>query len=194
MSKTSHYIMVNPYVEGHSYTQMIEAKTPQDAANSAWKNISKYIAGDLSKFYITLQRVSSDALHHFKVEEKASKKGGKRKISYSVTPHTLSLSKDALNRFNSQYESAKGKGMMLKNDQQGGGDSDSDDDSPVYKKKKKLRGDMPIVYMWYDPTIYGVPSVYIPSFVSPLYPSLELAFSNLLINPTGGLTSSLILV
>lgn len=188
MSKEYHYMLINPYIEG--VNTLFSASSPMNAAKEAWQNISTYFAGELPKFHFTLERVSTESLHHFKVKEK-KKKGGM--IDYSIENHVSDLSSDTLSRFQQNLEDARAKGSAHKKKaekkiQKGSGkfkkskydDSSSDSEDEDYYRnynRKKIYSEQPIVYMWYDPSIYGVDKTVIPSFISPLFPPVELSFA-----------------
>lgn len=53
--------------------------------------------------------------------------------------------------------------------------SDSSDDELDYLSSLRLKKmKQPIVYWWYTPTLYKVPNVFTPTFVSPLHPYVQL--------------------
>jgi hypothetical protein len=187
MSKESHYMLVNPYIEGE-VAKLYKASTAEGAAKEAWLKISKYFAGNLPTFHITMSRVTNDSLHHFKVNEQ--KKG--KNIDFSIVQHTVNLNADTLSRFKQNLENAKTTGMALKTKHEkkmSGGrpekhrskedDDDESDDDDYYYRRKKIYAEQPIVYFWYDPTIYGVDKIWYPSLISPLFPPVEIALSYL---------------
>lgn len=192
-TKESHYLLINPYIEG-GVPKLYKASSPENAAKDAWLNISKYFAGKLPNFHITLSRPTNGALHHFSVKE--SKNG--KNIDFSISPHVVNLNDETLTRFKQHLEDAKTRGMSLKKKadkkmsggekkKQLGGkpkkhedeDSSSSDDDEVYLKRKKIYADQPIVYFWYDPSIYGVDKIWFPSLLSPLFPPIEWSLSYL---------------
>jgi len=201
MAKESHFLLVNPYIEGNpqienSLPRIYRASSAEGAAKEAWKNMSKYFSGSLPAFHITLARASNGSYHHFKIKEQ-EKKGT---IDYNIIPHVINVPPETLARFKQNLEDAKRKGMSFSKKMsskkskdeahKGGGDkkrkddsSDSDDsddeDYYHYNRRKKILAEQPIVYFWYDPTIYGVEKVWYPSFISPLFPPVELALSYL---------------
>lgn len=192
MSKEYHYMLINPYIEG-DVNKLFSATTPIGAAKEAWQTVSTYFAGKLPKFHITLERVSNNSYHHFKIKEKKKKNGI---VDYTIESHVSDLDSNTLSRFQQNLEEAKVKGITYKKkhekkSQKGGGNSkykktkyddsssSSDDDEDFYKnyRRKKIYSEQPIVYMMYDPTIYGVDKIIFPSLVSPLFPPLDVYMS-----------------
>lgn len=189
MPKEYHYMLINPYIEG-DVNKLFSATTPISAAKEAWQTISTYFAGKLDKFHITLERVANNSYHHFRVKEKKKKNGI---IDYTIDSHVTNLDTSTLSRFRQNLEDAQAKGMIYKKkhdakSQKGGNkykksryddDSSSDDDDEYYKnyRHKKIYSEQPIVYMWYDPSIYGTDKILFPSLISPLFFPTELSLS-----------------
>lgn len=194
MSKDSHYLLINPYIEG-DVPKLYNASSPENAAKDAWLNISKYFAGKIPNFHITLSRPTNGSLHHFSIKES----GDGKSIDFSVSPHVVNLNDETISRFKQHLEDAKTRGMSLKkkfDKKKSGGskktmtggkkskhddddDDSSSDDDEYYLRRKKIYADQPIIYFWYDPTIYGVDKIWYPSLISPLFPPIELSLSYL---------------
>ena len=200
MSKESHFILVNPYIEGNpqidgSLPKLYRASSAEGAAKEAWKNMSKYFSGSLPTFHITLARASNGAYHHFKVKEQ-EKKGT---IDYNIIPHVVNVPPETLARFKQNLEDAKSKGMSFskkitskkskkntdakmdggRHKDDSSSSEDEDEDYYNYNRRKRILEKQPIIYFWYDPTIYGVDKIWYPSFLSPLFPPVELSLSYL---------------
>ena len=59
------YTLVNPYLVGKDIKTTFLGKSPMDAAENAWKALSKNMTGDVLAFKYTLK--GGKKLHHFMV-------------------------------------------------------------------------------------------------------------------------------
>jgi len=175
----AHYLLVNPYIEGNVH-KMFRASSPNGAAKEAWMEISKYITGAMPTFHISLQRASNDTLYHFKIEEG---KDSNDRVSFTVEQYMPNIANEGLQKFKKNLEDAKKTGREKLEGKQSGGkrkdDSSSSSSSEEYykPKKNKLLAEQPIVYWWYDPIIYGIDKFWVPTFISPLFPAVEVVMS-----------------
>jgi hypothetical protein len=130
----------------------------------------------------------------------AGASSSKSKISYEIDEASVNLSEAQKARFNREASDAK-KRAVERFYQMGGApeeenrkkkkkkhrDEDEDEDSSsssseeVYKKRRdgKVRvkyGDIWVQpYSWWYATIYGLDAIYVPTFVSPLTPAIEIS-------------------
>lgn len=175
MSKSTSYELVNPYIEG-SFKKIFSGKTSLEASRKCYGELSQYIRNSMPKFNFTLRRVSDGKYVHFKVKETMNKNGNE--ASYTLSQARIKPSADALSNFETKLE-------KLKHNSKSGGrrrrdydDDDSElwdsDDSDMYRRNYyPYRTDQPILYYWYDPIIYSIPTYYAPHFVLPLTPLVE---------------------
>jgi len=176
----SNYKLINPYIEGTLVTTFT-APSQLDAACSAWETLSKYITNTVPKFAFTLKNVNDGSLSHFIVKE--SLRGGKS-ADYKIKQLDLKLSKDIVKQFEKRL-SMKG-GKKHKKDKKDGDDEDdsssssssSSEEFSAIKLHKMYTKAQPITYWWYDPIVYEIESVYIPTFVAPLLPYIEVVTFN----------------
>lgn len=172
------YKLINPVVLGEIETEY-KAKKAEEAAENAWKRLSSHISGNVPKMGITMKREKDNKLYHFVINEDRTDKKG---VSYSIERIESKLTKKDENKLiekaNEMYKSYKKKMDGGKKRYDDSDDSDdSDSDSEFERKLRMLRKRQwtsPISYYWYNPLVYNsLSSVYIPTFVSPLMPYVE---------------------
>lgn len=177
----SNYKLINPYIEGTLVTTFT-APSQLDAACSAWEAISKYVTNTVPKFPFTLKNVNDGTLSHFIVKE--SLRGGKS-ADYKIKQLDLTLSKDITKQFEKRLAMKGGK--KHKKDRKEGDEDDnssssssssSSEEFSAIKLHKMYTKAQPITYWWYDPIVYEIESVYIPTFVAPLLPYIEVVTFN----------------
>lgn len=183
------YKLVNPDIEG-SFDKILNFNTVEEAANTCWLNLSKYLANEIPTFAFTLQDTKTGGFYHFKVKE--TKKDGK--VNYAIKNFNTELSEDELERLDNEL------GNFLKNkdanskqtkhkvgagkhgykvgdyDNDDDDDSDSDDSYFHYHKYKRypITPMMPITYWRYYPMCYRIGYIYIPNFIAPLTPYVSI--------------------
>ena len=186
MSNT--YKLVNPYVQGDMPTQ-IKAKNSIVAARTFYKNLSEHFNNNVPKFYFSIQKGGSGTgkYYHFVVKEVKEKD----EVKFNVEPYTLSNDQENIKNFESKLKIFKSKydqaGGKKKGSKKGSkktkklDDSDSDLDSSedFYRRAQTYRPVVtpPLYYWWYDPSIYKLNSVFIPTFYSYVTPYLEIRMS-----------------
>jgi hypothetical protein len=182
------YKLVNPHIEGKFKTEM-KAKNSQDAANSFYKNLSEHFNNSVRQFNFSVQKgLSGDGkLYHFQVKEKREN----NEVDFKITPlkikgenEVTEKFKEKLANFKEKFNSLEGgkkkkskksKKSKDSSDSSDSSDSDSDLTENFYKRAKKyLPVNQPIYYWWYDPYLYGLDSVYLPTFYSYVTPYIEL--------------------
>jgi hypothetical protein len=176
----SNYKLINPYIEGSLVTTFSGASR-LDAACSAWNNLSKYITNNVPKFAFTLENINDGQLYHFLVKESLS---GNNAADFKISELDLVLNGNILKQFRNRI-SLKGGRKHRRHHK----DKDEDDDesssssstSEIFsavRLNKVYSKAQPIVYWWYDPLIYEIDSIYIPTFVTPLVPYIEIMTVN----------------
>jgi len=177
----SEYKLINPYIEG-SMDNKFFGKTHAEAAEQTWTTISKYITNNVPQFAFTLENNDNGQLHHFLVKESLI---GGSDASFNISELQLNLkSKDAQEFKNRAKDTMKGGKKKHKrrhdDDSSSSSSSSSDSASSIFsalKSYKKNKG-YPITYWWYDPLVYKLDSVYIPTFVAPIVPYIEVMTLN----------------
>lgn len=176
------YQLVNPYIEG-DFEKVFSGSTPLEVAEKTWNKLSKYLTSNVPKFAFSMERTSDGRLFHFMIKEK----NNNGTVDFSVESVNLNLptkvSKEFKNKIgNIKVKQAGGKKQSNKkknkDDSESSDSSDSDSSDYYAKLWKKQRNNLnqPIVYWWYTPYIYEpvVGSVFIPNFVVPLTPYVEI--------------------
>ena len=189
------YTLINPYIKGKFETTM-KAKNSHEAATNLYKNLSEHFSNELSEFYFTLQK--GGKYYHFKVNEKKNK----NEVLYDINEFHITDENYMDTKFKSKLDAYKAK----IEDQDGGSkpkkkkkskkhhkksksskSSHSDDSSDyssdsddIYIRTRKSYYTEPIYYWWYDPYIYNIDTLMIPS----IYPyTTPAAFSIAIPNP-----------
>jgi hypothetical protein len=179
------YVLVNPYIEG-SFKSKIKARNSQEAAKMIYTNLSEHFNNSVPKFHFTIQKGTSSngKMYHFKVSEEREDDT----VSFSIKPLTLK-NEDAINReFKGRLDDIKnklnqdgGKHRSKRHSKHDISDSsDSDDSSDDYYRRARSYPyvpSYPFNYWWYDPYVYSLDSVFMPTFYStssPLYYQLSL--------------------
>jgi hypothetical protein len=178
------YVLVNPHIEG-AFKSKIKAQNSQEAANMLYKSLSEHFNNSIPSFHFSVQKGSSGdgKLYHFEVKESINNK----EVTYSISPMTVQGEQQSVERFKKNLSNFKTKFT------QGGGkhrqkkkhskDKDSSDDSSsdsdfYLKAQKSYNVSQPIYYWWYDPYLYNIDYIYIPTFYSYLAPFIELNLRN----------------
>jgi len=178
------YELVNPYVIGDMKTSF-NTSSSKSAANEAWSALSKYITNNVPKFAFTIKKLSDNKLYHFVVKEKLSKS---KKVSFTIKELNLNMSKEEENKFSNYVSNLENQAGGKKkhnddDDSSDSSDSDSSDDDLIRRVRQFKERNSPLKYMWYSPMIYSkdgnLTSVYVPSFVYPVVPYLELSMSTI---------------
>ncbi len=178
------YLLVNPHIEGN-FKSKIKAKNSNEAANIFYKNLSEHFNNSVPKFHFTIQKGSSGEgkFYHFQVKENREN----NEVTFNVKPLAIKGEEEAIKRFQTKLENFKSKmnqdGGKSKKSKKSKDDSDSDssdwDASPddLYRRAKSYSINQPIYYWWYDPFVYRLDSIYIPTFYSYVTPYIELNLS-----------------
>merc|ERR1739848_395857 len=84
--------LTNPILEG-SIDQIIDAKTPIEAAEKSWINLSQYIVSSVPKFLFTMKNTQDGGFYHFEVNE------NKAKNQYNIKSFDIDISKQIFSDF-----------------------------------------------------------------------------------------------
>jgi hypothetical protein len=163
MSNT--YKLVNPLIGGTLKTE-IKADNSAKAAKHFYKELSSHIGNSLPQFYFSLQK--GGKFYHFKVEEQTNN----NEVNYTLSQYNVQNpdTKPIENKIKEMKKQQGGKKHKKKDDDDSSSSSSSE--SEKYVKHYVPVWNTPIQYLWYDPYVYKVDTVWIPSFVT--VPSFEL--------------------
>jgi hypothetical protein len=181
------YKLVNPYIKGEFETKL-DAKNSIDAAKVFYKNLSEHFNNSVPKFYFTIQKGGSGKgkFYHFEVKEKKSED----EVNYSIQPYEIKGEEKAIEQFVENFDKFKGrfngggkktskkrKGSRKGSRKSSKRSSESDDDYDFYRDAKSYMPttSQPLYYMYYDPLVYRLNSVYMPTYYAYASPYVELA-------------------
>lgn len=181
----SSYQLVNPYIGGEFKTTYA-AKSPFSAAKDAWQSLSPHLTSYVPRFAFTMQRLSDNKLFHYVIKEEIINDSSSGKnVNYSLSDleadnkHADEI-KDFLKHVNNYRNKKGGKGKKKKDDDSSDSDSDLDDDSDeeIYSKVRS-RNTQPITWFVYYPLkTYKIDKLYLPTFVLPLTPTVQINMSS----------------
>ncbi len=169
------YNLVNPHVEG-KFDCACNGKTPSDAAANLWERLSEHLNNNIPQFGFTIQKASGGSLHHFSVSEK---KSGET-VTAKIDP--VKVTKKAEKEFLKDLD--KFKTMA------GGAKDEFDDEDDEFDDAERQIGtydwiawqmnmldrNQPFAFWRYYP-FYPFPSVYVPTFIFPMAPYVEVVTS-----------------
>jgi len=189
------YQLQNPYLKGN-LVKTVKAENSIKAANQLYKNLSEHFNNSLPYFYFTIKKGSSKKgkLYHFEVKEL---KNNNTEVDYEINEYKLGNEEhvenfyEKLNKFKSSFNKEGGSKKHSKKHKKNKKDKkedSSDSDSSItsgssdyYKRVKSyLPVTQPIYYWWYDPYLYNLDRLYIPTFYSYITPYIELNLRSLI--------------
>lgn len=172
------YHLVNPQIDG-DFESTLTAKNSIEAANKLYSRLSEHFNNSVPQFYFSIQK-GAGKLSHFQVKESRND----NEVSFSIKPYTVD-NQNSIDQFQSKLDSYKrskqdGGKKSKKSHKKSKKHDDSDDEidsssSSDYYVRGNTSLNQPIYYWWYDPYLYNIKSVYIPTFYSYVTPLIELA-------------------
>ncbi len=184
------YKLVNPYIKGEFETK-VGAKNSVEAARTFYKNLSEHFNNNVPRFYFTIQKGGSGKgkFYHFEVKEKKVNDS----VDFTIKPFEIKGEDEAMKqylenfnqfkgRFNgganhngSRKGSRKGSKKSSKRSSRKYDDSSSESDD-FYREAKSYVPvtSSPFYYMYYDPLLYKVDSVFIPTYYAYVSPFSEI--------------------
>jgi len=180
------YVLVNPHIEGN-FKSKIKARNSNEAANIFYKNLSEHFNNFVPRFNFSIQKGSSGngKYYHFEVKEKMEDK----EVSFKVKQIDINGESEVISSFKNKLENFKAKmnqdggkkkkSKKSKKHMSDDSDSDLDDSSEDFYRRARsyVPATQPIYYWWYDPYVYRLDSVYIPTFYSYVKPYIELSLT-----------------
>jgi hypothetical protein len=175
----------------------IKSNNSMKAAKDFYKNLSQHFNNNIPKFYFTIQKGGGDTgkYYHFVVKENKTNDEVKFNIEPYVIPQDSKSIKNfetKLSSFKSKFNQFGGRKNSKKNSKKSSKKSMSrsrlDDSSELdssedfYKNAQTYRPTIvpPLYYWWYDPSIYKLDSIFIPTFYSYTTPYLQISLPLLL--------------
>lgn len=166
--------VVNPIIIG-TFKIKYNTTSAMDAAKMFWNEMSKIVVNEMPKTYFTL-RDKNGKLFHFKVSEK---KNGKNMVDYMISPidNIDKKSSDIIVKAFDKITLQSGGNIKEDDDSSTSSSSSVDDVVDKFKKINARRLKSPIVYYHYIPSVYKTENLYVPVFIYPIVPYLEIGFS-----------------
>jgi hypothetical protein len=179
------YKLVNPYIKGE-FESKIDAKNSVEAAKIFYKNLSEHFNNSVPKFYFTIQKGGSGKgkFYHFQVKEKKSNDS----VDYNIKPFEIKGEDNAMTQYLKNFENFKGrynggakrssKRSSKRGSKRGSKLSDMDDSSSdsdyFYNEAQSYVPvvSQPFYYIYYDPLLYNVDTVFFPTFYAYASPFL----------------------
>ncbi len=173
------YKLVNPYIKGE-FESKVDAKNSIDAAKQFYKSLSEHFNNSVPKFYFTIQKGGSGKgkFYHFVVNEKRKNE----EVDYNIKPFEIKDENRAMKNYLSNFENFKGRynggakqgrrsskrSSSKRSSRRKDDDSSSTDSSEYYREATTYVPvvSQPFTYMYYDPIVYQVDTVFFPTFYS----------------------------
>ncbi len=195
------YLLINPIVSDDE--KIFKGKNSLEAAENAYKELSKQFSNVVKNFKFTLLKVDKNNnsklderndkdFYHFNVNER---KDEDKEVEYLIQPIKDDkivlldeFKKRVYKTMRKKRKTYKSKGGKSKYRQieDDSDSSDSSDSNDYYVKKPKFNDLNTYNYnynWWYNPFLYVSDSLYIPNFVNPYYYyTLDFKLVNLLNN------------
>lgn len=184
--------LVNPLILGQLNTEY-KADTGIDAISQFWNDLSTHITNNIPALYVTLKDENNN-LCHYKISEKI--KEGSKVTDYVITEVENTMSDKEIKNFinnvdenekklkkeihnqnnqNNQYNQKGGVKKTNRSRHNKSSSSSSDDDEDDYYDFTKYRRlTQPITMWYYTPSIYRVPSLFVPTFNVPIVPYVKI--------------------
>jgi hypothetical protein len=184
-------MLVNPHIEGN-FNSKIKAKNSNEASNIFYKNLSEHFNNSVPLFHFTIQKGHSGGGKYFHFQVKENRTDDEvsfkvKKMDIAGDPESMQSFKSRLDNFKAKFNQDGGKknksrrksSKHSKRDKDSSESSDSSDfdqssDNFYRRAKSYLPTNQPIYYWWYDPYVYNLNSLYIPTFYSYVTPYIEL--------------------
>lgn len=178
------YKLVNPYIKGE-FQSKIKSNNSLTAAKKLYGSLSEHFNNNVPKFYFTIQKGGGKKFYHFEVTE--VKKGDS--VDFSIKPYSIKNSDKAIEEYLESFNAFKGRfnGGARKSSRKSSKRSSrrssrrsskrQDDDSDDFYRDAVVTVPVtssPISYLYYDPLVYALDSIYIPTFYAYLSPYVEL--------------------
>ena len=179
------YQLVNPHIAG-TFDTKIKAKNSKEASNIFYKNLSEHFSNSIPQFFFTIQKGGSGGgkYFHFKAQEERNEDEVSFKISsYELqNENKMDAFKNNLNEIKDKIQGGgkrKGK-KSRKSKSKSRRDDSSDSDSEylyddIYSRASSYIPTTPMYYWWYDPNLYDIKQIYIPSFYSYMTPYIQIS-------------------
>lgn len=164
------YTLVNPTIKGSMKTSF-SCSSDSEAGNKAWTELSQHLTGFVPKFHFTLQK-GGRKLKHFVVSEMKENK----EVKFKIKPYKLKMTADQIDSFfrarnNNKQIGGKRKKKYIKEEDDSSSSSSSSDE---YSNNQLYLYANPVTYYWYNPYLYQIETMFVPTFAVPIVPYVEI--------------------
>lgn len=168
------YRLINPHIKGDMKTK-VKAKNSVEAAKIIYTNLSEHFNNNLPKFNFTIQKGSSGKGKYYSFQTKEARNG--EDVKFSIKPISIKNEKKSyqsmvknINKFKDDV--TKRGGEITKEDL----DEVIDDSSDYYRRAATYVPviNHPIDFFFYDPSLYRLKSLFVPTFYSYITPFINI--------------------
>ena len=157
------YILVNPRLSNSSIKS--SKKSSAEAAEDIWSKLSSNVKNYTPKFYFSIQEAGGSKMSHFVIKE--SIEGEKVKYNLKEFKSKKIDEKSLVDELKQEGGRHKHKHRHDDDDDSSSSSSSSSSEMVFTFPAGKTHKDLMLTYY---PTIYGVPNVVMPTFVSSFVP------------------------
>lgn len=191
---TNTYKLVNPYIEGTLNTS-VKAKNSLEAGKKFYQSLSENFNNNIPEFYFTIQKGSSGTGKYYNFKVKETRNGDDVETEYKIV--NIKNQEEKMRNLAKQVKKQNGGAKKKKNKSKSKKaskpkkkklvdefdtedilnemDDFSDfDDTTTMESIYVTNYDNLINYWWYDPHIYDIQTLYIPTFYSYITPYIEI--------------------
>ena len=168
------YRLINPHIEGDMKTK-VKAKNSVEAAKIIYTNLSEHFNNNLPKFNFTIQKGSSGKGKYYSFQTKEIKNG--EDVKFSIKPISIKNEKKSyksmMKSINKFKEDINKRGGEITKEEL---DEVMDDSSDYYRRAATYVPviNHPINYFFYDPSLYKLKSLFVPTFYSYITPFISI--------------------
>mgnify|MGYP001193881861 CR=1 FL=1 len=169
------YRLINPHIEGDMKTK-VKAKNSVEAAKIIYINLSEHFNNNLPKFNFTIQKGSSGKGKYYSFQTKEIRNG--EDVKFSIKPVSIKNEKKSyknmilnINKFKKDIN--KSGGVIITKEEI---DQVNDDSSDYYRRAATYVPviNHPINFFFYDPSLYRLKSLFVPTFYSYITPVINI--------------------
>ena len=160
-------MLLNPYLEGTTISS--NKKDINMASEEIWNNFASNVKHSIPEFYLTLQDIKDNSLHHVKVME--TQEGGNVKFNIELLKNKKYHQND--NILLNEITELKMTGGKIKFEDSSSSSSSSSSSDVEFKFGNSFPSSQ-IMTLNYYPSIYGVRNILLPSFVGAFTPYVRI--------------------
>lgn len=197
-SDSAEFELVNPLISKVKTTA--QASSPAQALKEIWEgDVSRHLSSHVPSMYVTMQNKQTGGLTHHEIRE--SQNGDKVRFTVSKPLKNVKMSEEQKEKFESEVrrvrrehqgggadddkkddkdrDHKKKSRKHRKDDSSSSSSSSSSSDDDTYKRRRRTKVKYDDVWLpptqWWYASMYGADYLYIPTFISPLTPSIQVS-------------------